>query len=159
MSLRATTAASARGDRVAPAACRTGIANNIVLADQRDFIEIFAGRLTLPDTLLVKINAAEHGGDAGIHSAGEPGTATVQPMRPQQELPDEAREELRRSMVDETFVAERLQYVSTVLAVIIIIEDWLAIDSWLGGGKVSDTERRDVFGEAFSEFRAVSMVV
>lgn len=39
-----------------------GSRNNIVLADQRDFIEIFEGRVTLPDALLAKINAAEQEG-------------------------------------------------------------------------------------------------
>lgn len=62
-------------------------------------------------------------------------------------------------MLDETFRAARVGYLSTVLAVLVNIEDWLAIDSWLGGGKVSDTERRGEFGEAFSEFRAVATVV
>jgi hypothetical protein len=56
-------------------------------------------------------------------------------------------------------MAARLQYVSEILTLIINIEDWLAIDSWLGGGKVNDTELREGFGEAFSEFRAVSTVV
>jgi hypothetical protein len=80
-------------------------------------------------------------------------------MQPRNELPDEAREELQRVMLDESYGAARLQYASTILAVLINIEDWLAIDSWLGGGKVDDTGRREEFGEAFSEFRAVSTVV
>ncbi|MGK8525149.1 hypothetical protein ACRS6B_28070 [Nocardia asteroides] len=80
-------------------------------------------------------------------------------MDAQPGLSDKAREELRRAMVDETFRASRVHYISTVLAVIVNIEDWLAIDSWLGGGKVIDTGRHDEFGEAFSEFRAVSTVV
>lgn len=62
-------------------------------------------------------------------------------------------------MLDETHSATRRQYVSTILAVITNIEDWLAIDSWLGGGRVNDTELREEFGEAFSAFRAVSTVV
>ncbi|GAA0535734.1 hypothetical protein GCM10010172_16270 [Paractinoplanes ferrugineus] len=80
-------------------------------------------------------------------------------MQAEPELPDESREELRHALLDESLVAARVQYISTVLAVIVNIEDWLAIDSWLGGGKVDDTERSEEFGVAFSEFRAVSTVV
>src|SRR5580700_10761388 len=80
-------------------------------------------------------------------------------MQPEHQLSDEAREEFRRALLDKTHIAARLQYVSEILAHIINIEDWLAIDSWLGGGKVNDTDRREEFGEAFSEFRAVSTVI
>lgn len=73
-------------------------------------------------------------------------------MQTKPELPDEAREELLRDMLDETFGAARIQYVSVVFAVIVNIEDWLSIDSWLGGGKANDTERREEFGEAFPSF-------
>ena len=57
-----------------------------------------------------------------------------------------------------THMAARMRYVSEILALIINVEDFLAIDSWLGGGKVSDTRRREEFGQAFSEFRAVATV-
>jgi hypothetical protein len=80
-------------------------------------------------------------------------------MRPEHQLSDEAREEFRRALLDKAYMAARVQYVSEILGIIISIEDWLAIDSWLGGGKVTDTGRREEFGEAFSEFRAVSTVV
>ena len=40
-------------------------------------------------------------------------------------------------MLDETYRAARAEYASTLLAVLVNIEDWLAVDSWLGGGKVS----------------------
>ncbi len=80
-------------------------------------------------------------------------------MPPEYELPDEARDALWRGVLDETYSAARRQYTSTILAVLVNIEDWLAIDSWIGGGKVNDPERREEFGEAFPEFRAVSTVV
>ena len=79
-------------------------------------------------------------------------------MQPGSQLSDDAREELRRALLDKDNMAARIQYVSEILALIINIEDWLAIDSWLGGGKVNDTEQREEFGQAFSEFRAVSTV-
>lgn len=62
-------------------------------------------------------------------------------------------------MLDETHSAARVLYASTILGVVINIVDWLAIDSWLGGGKVNDTDQKGEFGEAFFEFRAVSTVV
>lgn len=46
-----------------------------------------------------------------------------------------------------------------MLAILINIEDWLAIDSWLGGGKVTDTELREGFGESFTAFRGVATIV
>lgn len=84
---------------------------------------------------------------------------TVQGMQPEDHLSDRAREELRRSLIDPGNMAARMRYVSEILALIINIGDWLAIDSWLGGGKVADTELREEAGRAFSEFRAVSTVV
>src|SRR5689334_4226559 len=80
-------------------------------------------------------------------------------MQPESQLSEDAREEFRRALLDKANMAARLQYVSDILTLIINIEDWLAIDSWLGGGKVNDTELREEFGQAFSEFRAVSAVV
>ena len=80
-------------------------------------------------------------------------------MQPDTQLSDAAREEFRRELLDKDNTAARMQYVSEILALMINIEDWLAIDSWLGGGKVSNTELREEFGQAFSEFRAVSTVV
>jgi len=77
---------------------------------------------------------------------------------PGPELPDETREDLRHALLDEAHMAARMRYVSEILALIINVEDFLAIDSWLGGGKVSDTRRREEFGQAFSEFRAVATV-
>lgn len=80
-------------------------------------------------------------------------------MPAEHQLSDADREEFRRALPDATHVAARLRYVSEILALIVSIEDWLAIDSWLGGGKVNDTEQREEFGEAFSEFRTVLTVV
>jgi hypothetical protein len=80
-------------------------------------------------------------------------------MQPETQLSDEAREEFRRQLLDKDNMAARMQYVSEILALIVNIEDWLAIDSWLGGGKVSNTDLRKEFGQAFSEFRAVSTVL
>jgi hypothetical protein len=77
---------------------------------------------------------------------------------PGPELPDETREDLRHALLDEAHMAARMRYVSEILALIINVEDFLAIDSWLGSGKVSDIGRREEFGQAFSEFRAVATV-
>lgn len=79
-------------------------------------------------------------------------------MQPETQLSGDAREELRRELLNKDNTAARMQYVSETLALIINIEDWLAIDSWLGGGKVNNTDLREEFGQAFSEFRAVSTV-
>jgi hypothetical protein len=74
-------------------------------------------------------------------------------------LDEAARAELRRVMLDEAYSATRAQYASIVLALLINIEDWLAIDSWFGGGKVTDTSSREDFGEDFTAFRGVAAVV
>ncbi|MHB1873928.1 MAG: hypothetical protein ACYCPF_03595 [Streptosporangiaceae bacterium] len=79
-------------------------------------------------------------------------------MPPEDETLDHARQELRHSLIDSDKMKARLQYVSETLALIINIEDWLAIDSWLGGGKVTNIKLRDETRRAFSEFRAVSTV-
>jgi len=55
-------------------------------------------------------------------------------MQPETQLSDQAREEFRRELLDKDNAAARMQYVSETLALIINLEDWLAIDSWLGGG-------------------------
>jgi hypothetical protein len=62
-------------------------------------------------------------------------------------------------MLDETYSAARAEYARTILAILINIEDWIVIDSWLGGGKAADTKRREEFGQAYAEFRAVATVV
>jgi hypothetical protein len=80
-------------------------------------------------------------------------------MQPGDQSGDRVREELRRSLTDQDNIAARMRYVSQILALIFSIGDWLAVDSWLGGGKVTDIGAREAFGEAFSEFRAVSTVV
>lgn len=77
--------------------------------------------------------------------------------RPQ--LDEEARADLRRVMLDETYSAARAEYARTILAILINIEDWIVIDSWLGGSKAADTKRREEFGQAYAEFRAVATVV
>ena len=82
-------------------------------------------------------------------------------MQPEDQISDHAREELRRSLIDPDNIAARMQYVSAIAGLIISVADWLAIDSWLGGGKVTDVkvgEETGEAGQAFSEFRAVSTV-
>jgi hypothetical protein len=74
-------------------------------------------------------------------------------------LDEEARADLRRVMLDETYRTARAQYASTMLEILINIEYWLAIDSWAGGGKVADTERREGFGLDYVAFRGVATVV
>lgn len=80
-------------------------------------------------------------------------------MQPGDQPSEEVREELRRSLAGADNMAIRMQYVSETLALIISVEDWLAIDSWLGAGKVADSRSGEGAGQAFSEFRAVSTVV
>jgi hypothetical protein len=62
-------------------------------------------------------------------------------------------------MLDETYSAARATYASTMLAILINIEDWLAIDSWIGAGKVTDIKRREAHGGAFTAFQGVATVV
>jgi hypothetical protein len=80
-------------------------------------------------------------------------------MQPESALSDEARADFRAALVDKGHIAARMRYVSAILALIINIEDWVAIDSWLGGGKVSGIERLEAAGQAFAEFRAVATVI
>jgi len=81
-------------------------------------------------------------------------------MEPDNELDQDARDERRRTLVDEDYSAARHQYVSTISAVLINVEDWLAIDSWLGGGKLQHAEPNETPDQAsFPAFRAVSTVV
>ncbi|WP_157968498.1 hypothetical protein [Streptomyces geranii] len=76
------------------------------------------------------------------------------------ELSEEARVEMRRALVDKAYRAARHQYVSTTLAAMVNIESWLAVDSWLGAGKLADTKLRPTPDEvSYSAFRAVSTVV
>ncbi|MGZ2362282.1 hypothetical protein LRE75_37415 [Streptomyces sp. 372A] len=76
------------------------------------------------------------------------------------ELSEEAGPEMRRALVDEGHRAARRQYISTTLAVMVNIEDWLAIDSWLGAGDTSNTDLQPTSDKAsYSAFRAVSTVV
>jgi hypothetical protein len=70
------------------------------------------------------------------------GTDTVHGMQPDERPSEPDREELARSLIDSDYTAARMRYVSEVRALIINIEDWLAIDSWLGGGPGTRTPRR-----------------
>jgi hypothetical protein len=79
-------------------------------------------------------------------------------MQPEERLSDAARDELARSLIDSDYAAARMRFVTGIRGLIINIEDWLAIDSWLAGGEVADIEVREETGQAFSEFRAVSTV-
>ena len=45
-------------------------------------------------------------------------------MQPGSQLSDDAREELRRALLDKDNMAARMRYISEVLALIINIEDW-----------------------------------
>jgi hypothetical protein len=54
-------------------------------------------------------------------------------MQPEERLSDAARDELARSLIDSDYAAARMRFVTDIRGLIINIEDWLAIDSWLGG--------------------------
>jgi hypothetical protein len=77
---------------------------------------------------------------------------------PQEEPCEQERDELRRALLDDQYDAPRRRYASTMVDILVSVDGWLAIDSWLGGGKVGDFEAHE-FGESFHVFRAVSMVV
>ena len=62
-------------------------------------------------------------------------------------------------MLDETYSAARVEYARTILAILTNIEDWIVIDSWLGGGKATDSKRREGFAQAYAEFWGVATVV
>lgn len=75
------------------------------------------------------------------------------------ELDDEARDEFRRVLLDESYGAGRIQFLTTILGVLVNIEDWLAIDSWLGGGKAEhpgSAEKPD--HASVMPFRGLAMV-
>lgn len=80
-------------------------------------------------------------------------------MATSDELDDEARDEFRSALLDESHGAARNQFLSTILGVLVNIEDWIAIDSWLGGGKAEHPDRGDKPDLAsVMAFRAVATV-
>ena len=81
-------------------------------------------------------------------------------MEPATKLDGEARAEMRRAFIDEQYFVARRRYISVISAVLINIEDWLAIDSWLGGGKVTDFKESSAQDRSsIVAFRAVAAVV
>jgi|HubBroStandDraft_3_1064219.scaffolds.fasta_scaffold43149_1 hypothetical protein len=79
-------------------------------------------------------------------------------MQLEDQISDRAHQELRRSLTDPDNMAARMQYVSESAGLISGVAGWLAIDSWLGGGKVTDIVAGEEAVRAFSEFRAVPTV-
>ncbi|GAA5127220.1 hypothetical protein [Pseudonocardia adelaidensis] len=75
------------------------------------------------------------------------------------EATEEIRDEIRKALLEVELSTSRIEYASEILSVISNIEDWVAIDSWLGGGRVEDPKNREGFGSSFAEFRAVSILV
>lgn len=88
--------------------------------------------------------------------SGTPDTARG--IQPEDQHSDYACEEFRRALIDAANAEARMRYVSEIAGLIVSITDWLAIDSWLGTGKVTDVRVGEEAGQAFSEFRAVSTV-
>ncbi|GAA4716028.1 hypothetical protein APR04_004946 [Promicromonospora umidemergens] len=71
----------------------------------------------------------------------------------------DVRAEILRATVDESNVAARNKFASTILDVLINVTDWIAVDSWIGGGKVEDPHHdmtRDQ--ETLLAFRGVATV-
>lgn len=75
------------------------------------------------------------------------------------QLPEELREALRKALLDNDAVAARRLFASSVAGLLSNVGSWLAIDSWLGAGKVADDDPTSEHGEAFAEFRGVATVV
>jgi hypothetical protein len=71
----------------------------------------------------------------------------------------DGRELLSAVLLDEANMAARRAYAATLCGLLTNVAGWLAVDSWLGGGKVGDTGNDGNRGEAFAEFRAVATVV
>lgn len=67
-------------------------------------------------------------------------------------------DQLRQLLLDETLQRVRKNHSETVSAVLTDLAGWLAIDSWLGGGKSTGTEDPQDDG-AYPAFRAVSTVL
>lgn len=78
---------------------------------------------------------------------------------PDAELPEEVREALRSELTDDDNVSARRRYASTIATLLANVASWLAVDSWLGGGKAHKGDPSPEFGAAFNEFRAVATVV
>lgn len=75
------------------------------------------------------------------------------------EVPDEMRTALREALLDEDYRSERRRYLTTMVNLLGSVATWLAVDSWLGGGKVVETDSDASRNEAFAEFRAAATVV
>ncbi|WP_275295720.1 hypothetical protein [Amycolatopsis sp. La24] len=62
-------------------------------------------------------------------------------MATSDELDDEARDDFRRALLDESYGAARMQFLSTILGILVNIEDWFAIDSWITARKAVQPDR------------------
>lgn len=80
-------------------------------------------------------------------------------MTREPEIPDEVREAIRAGLLDEDLRRARRDYASTMRGLLSDVSSWLAVDSWLGAGKVDTHEPSVEFGEAFAEFRGVATVL
>lgn len=81
----------------------------------------------------------------------------IGPNPPANEL---LRGEIRALLLDVECTAVRQHYSASMLTILATIDDWLAIDAWLGGGKISAAQNTaQVDDESFRAFRAVSMVL
>lgn len=81
-------------------------------------------------------------------------------LAPSAGLTEEAREEMRRLLVDDTLRASRHRYVDCATEVLVSVGDWLAVDSWLGGGKVVDVSSlSSAEASTYTAFCGVATVV
>ncbi|MFF7525117.1 hypothetical protein [Streptomyces pseudovenezuelae] len=71
---------------------------------------------------------------------------------------DQAVAELLRALRDPDSAAARLTFVTALRDVLVNIEDWIAIDSWIGGGKITES-RSHPDPSTLSAFRGVAAVI
>lgn len=62
-------------------------------------------------------------------------------------------------LLDEDLRGRRTRFCRVMSSLLVNVEDWLAVDSWLGGGRVYLAGSEEEFGADFEEFRAVATLV
>lgn len=68
-------------------------------------------------------------------------------------------EQLRSLLLDDHLAALRQGYSTTMLAILVSLADWLAVDAWLGGGKVAEPDEPQPDESSYPSFRAISIVL
>lgn len=75
------------------------------------------------------------------------------------DLADHERDELRAAMLDLHYVDARRKFAVAMRDALNDVASWIAVDSFLGGGKVGDGATANNRNEDWAEFRAVATVI